>query len=113
MVVGFSAQAADVEVLFGNTLVWTVTGPDGSERVSTFKFKRDGSVLASQGEVVAEGTWAIKGDQNGVTVMEPDGTPEDPCSPLSDLKGVAPGSEWDFVIREKIPVKAKLVAGQE
>jgi hypothetical protein len=58
------------------------------------------------------GTWAVKDDLNCVTVSEPDGTLEDLCSPTVDLDGVRPGDTWEFLLREKITIKAELVPGR-
>ena len=106
------AYAADLTGLFENTLVWNVTRPDGTQQTSTFRYNPDGTVMASQGDVSVEGTWAIKGDQSCITVTEPDGTAENLCSPLSNLDGAIPGSTWEFTMRDTILIKAELVSGR-
>ncbi len=109
---GCAPQSADLSGLFENTLVWHVTRPDGTQQTSTFLYNEDGTVTASQGDVTVPGTWAVKGDLNCVTVSEPDGTLEDLCSLTADLDGVKPGDAWEFLLREKITIKAELVAGR-
>jgi hypothetical protein len=109
---GCAPKSADLSGLFENTLVWHVTRPDGAQQTSTFLYGEDGTVTASQGDVTVPGTWAVKGDLICVTVSEPDGTLEDLCSPTADLDGVRPGDTWEFLLREKITIKAELVAGR-
>ena len=89
-----------------------MTRPDGTQQTSTFLYNEDGTVTASQGDVTVQGTWAVKGDLNCVTVSEPDGTLEELCSPMSDLDGAKPGDAWEFLLREKIAISAELVAGR-
>jgi hypothetical protein len=109
---GSVAQAADLSGLFGNTMVWYAATPDGGERkAATFKFREDGTVLASHGKVSQEGKWEDRGDLICTMVVEGDGTPEDLCSPTANLDGAKPGSEWSFTMRETMTIRAELVAG--
>jgi outer membrane protein assembly factor BamB len=108
-----AAQAADFASLFDNTLVWYVAMPDGGERKgATFLFNEDGTVTASQGEISQVGKWEVRGELTCVMVVEPDGAPEDLCSPTANLDGAKVGSEWEFVLREKISVRAVVIAGR-
>ena len=112
LVLGCAPQSADLSGLFANTLVWYVTRPDGMQQTSTFLYNEDGTVTASLVDVTVPGSWAVKGDLNCVTVSEPDGTLEELCSPTSDLDGVNPGDKGEGRLREKITIKAELVAGR-
>ena len=106
-----SAQAADLSVLFANTVKMDVTLPSGSTMSSTYLYNEDGTVDITAGDRTSQGTWEIKGDQMCMTVTGPQGAQEI-CNPVAEMEGAAPGDTWSFSPAEGMTIDGSIVAGR-
>ncbi len=106
------AQAADLGVLFANTVEMTATYKDIPPMTSKYHYNEDGTVkiITSQGE--STGSWAVNGAEMCTTMKSPQGQEQQICNPVADMEGASVGDTWEFSPAEGLNIKGALIAGR-
>jgi hypothetical protein len=108
-----AVRAADLSVLFENTVEMTMVMPGGQEMSSSYKYNEDGTVDILVGDKASSGTWTVNGDEMCMNVPEgPGGQTREVCNPVAEMDGSKPGDSWEFSPAEGMIIKGALVAGR-
>ena len=107
-----AAQAADLSILFTNTVEMTATYKEIPPMVTKLQYNEDGSVkiISAQGE--STGSWAVNGAEMCTTMASPQGQQMDMCNPVADMEGASVGDSWEFSPADGLNIKGALIAGR-
>ena len=107
-----AAQAADLSILFENTVEMSASMNGGAAMTSQYHYNADGTVhvVTPQGE--SSGTWAVNGDEMCTNLKSPNGQEQKICNPVADMEGASIGDSWEFSPAEGLTIKGALVAGR-